>query len=105
MDHVCWWSLAAKGSADPPLSGFPSREPPSVEKVGRHGGAHHSRDGRRGGVEQPAGLERGASDPEEVVQSGADAVQTLTRSLVRDWKVLPGMTWMQFKYSSFNMWD
>lgn len=63
-----------------------------VEKALRHGCAHHTWNGGPGGIGQPARLEPGTSDPEEVVQPWADAMQTLPRSLVEDWKMLPGMT-------------
>lgn len=62
------------------------------EKAANHGCAHHPRNGRPSGIRQPARLEPGTSDPEEVVQSWAYAMQTLPRSLVQDWKMLPGMT-------------
>lgn len=62
------------------------------EKAANHGCAHHTWNRRPGGIEQPARLEHGTSDSEEVVQSWADAVQTLARSLVQDWRMLPGMT-------------
>jgi len=80
------------------LSGFPSGES-FVIRVGyrrrtkfgaNHGCAYCARDGGPGGVGQPAHLEPGASDPEEVVQPWPDAVPTLTRSLVQDGEVLPG---------------
>lgn len=56
-----------------------------------HGCAYHARYGRPGGIGQPARLELSTSDPEEVVQPWADAMQTLPRSLVQDWEMLPGM--------------
>ncbi len=61
------------------------------EKAANHGRAHHTWNGGHGGIGQSARLEPGTSDPEEVVQSWADAVQALSRSLVQDWKMLPGM--------------
>lgn len=61
------------------------------EKAANHGCAHHTWNGRPSGIGQSARLEPGTSDPEEVVQSWADAMQTLPRSLVQDWKMLPGM--------------
>lgn len=62
------------------------------QKAASHGCAHHTWNGGPGGIGQPARLEHGTSDLEEVVQSWADAMQTLPRSLVQDWKMLPGMT-------------
>lgn len=61
------------------------------EKAADHGPTCDKWDGRPGGIEQPARLEPGTSDPKEVVQPWADALQTLPRSLVQDWKMLPGM--------------
>lgn len=55
-----------------------------------HGRAHHTRNGRPGGIGQPARLEPGSPDAEEVVQPRGDAVQTLPGNLVQDWKMLPG---------------
>lgn len=57
-----------------------------------HGRAPHPGDGRCGGFGQPARLDPGTSDPEEVVQSGVNTVQALLGSLVWDWKMLPGMS-------------
>lgn len=61
------------------------------EKAVSHVCAPHTGNGRPGGIGQPARLEPGTSDIEEVVQSWADAMQALSRSMVWDWKMLPGM--------------
>lgn len=66
-----------------------------------HGRAPHAGDGGCGGFGQPARLDPGPSDPEEVVQPGADAVQALLGSVVRDWKMLPGMS-VFFSHISTN---
>lgn len=60
------------------------------EQAVSHGGAPLTGDGRRGGFGQPARLDPGTSDLHEVVQSGADTMQTLFGSVVWDWKMLPG---------------
>lgn len=71
------------------------------KKAASHGYERHTWNGRHGGIGQPARLEPGTPDPEEVVQPWADAMQTLARSLVQDWKMLPGMASARegFKYS------
>lgn len=56
-----------------------------------HGCEHNAWNGGASGIEQRAHLEPGTSDVEEVVRSWADTMPTLPRSLVQDWKVLPGM--------------
>lgn len=62
------------------------------QEAAGHGCAARTRNGGPGGVGQPAHLERGAPHLEEVVQPWADAMQTPPRSLVWDWKMLPGMS-------------
>lgn len=74
------------------------------KKAASHGCEHHTWNGRPGGIGQPARLELGTPDPEEVVQPWADAMQTLAGSLVQDWKMLPGMASAreEFKYSGLS---
>lgn len=48
--------------------------------------------GRPGSIRQPAHMDPGSSDPEEVVQPWADSMQTLPGSVVWNWKMLPGMS-------------
>lgn len=62
----------------------------SARAADRHGRAPHAGDGRCGGFGQPARLDPGTSDPEEVVRSGVNAVQAPLGSVVWDWKMLPG---------------
>lgn len=60
------------------------------EQAVSHGGAPLTGNGRCGGFGQPARLDPGTSDLQEVVQSWADTMQTLFGSVVWDWKMLPG---------------
>lgn len=67
----------------------------------QHGFEHHTWNGRPGGIGQPARLESGSSDAEEVVQSWADAVSTSPGILVQDGKMLSGMSTFRWRHESF----